>query len=231
MVHTVNGVDGQDEYSQNSKKTVYFDAPERIDGPFFVWLTTNNKAIENKYRLQDHAGNIIFERTQLANQTQYKDTFDLSPGCYSIIIEDTDSDGLSFWYSSQVEGETAGSMRLRLVGGSYIEFFPGDFGNYHRYDFSVGFTMDVKENQLKHEIAVFPNPSNGITTIEVSGSVNNDARLEIVDLTGRFIYGEKMNATANFAESFVDVSDYKTGTYLIRITTGDSVYTKTLVKN
>jgi hypothetical protein len=91
--------------------------------------------------------------------------------------------------------------------------------------------MDVPENQLKHEIAVFPNPSNGITTIEVSGAVNNDARLEIVDLTGRFVYGEKMNATVNFAESFIDVSDYKTGTYLIRITTGDSVYTKTLVKN
>jgi hypothetical protein len=231
MVHEVNGIAGHDEYSQNSTKTVRFDAPERIDGPFFVWLTTNNKANENRYRLQDHAGNVIFERTQLTNQTQYKDTFSLNPGCYSIIIEDTDNDGLSFWYSSQVEGETAGSMRLRLVGGSYIEFFPGDFGNYHRYDFSVGFTMDVPENQLKHEIAVFPNPSNGITTIEVSGAVNNDARLEIVDLTGRFVYGEKMNATVNFAESFIDVSDYKTGTYLIRITTGDSVYTKTLVKN
>jgi len=210
---------------------VRFDAPERIDGPFFVWLTTNNKANENRYRLQDHAGNVIFERNQLTNQTQYKDTFSLNPGCYSIIIEDSDNDGLSFWYSSQVEGETAGSMRLRLVGGSYIEFFPGDFGNYHRYDFSVGFTMDVTENQLKHEIAVFPNPSNGITTIEVNGAVNNDAKLEIVDLMGRFVYGEKMNASANFAESFVDVSDYKTGTYLIRITTGDSVYAKTLVKN
>jgi hypothetical protein len=84
---------------------------------------------------------------------------------------------------------------------------------------------------LKHEIAIFPNPSNGLTTIEVSGAVNNDAKLEIVDLTGRSVYAEKMNATANFAESFVDVSNYKAGTYLIQITTGDTVYTKTLVKN
>jgi hypothetical protein len=230
MVHEVNGIAGYDEYSQNSTKTVRFDAPERIDGPFFVWLTTNNKANENKYRLQDHAGNVIFQRTQLTNQTQYKDTFNLAPGCYSIIIEDTDSDGLSFWYSSQVEGETAGSMRLRLVGGSYIEFFPGDFGNYHRYDFSVGFTMDVPENDLTHEIAIFPNPSSGLTTVEVSGAVNNDASLEILDLTGRLIHSEKMNATANFAESFVDVSSYKSGTYLVKIKTNDRVYTKSLVK-
>jgi hypothetical protein len=230
FVHNVNGTNGDDEYNQNSLKTVHFDAPERIDGPFFVWLTTNNKASENNYRLQDHAGNIIFERTQLTNQTQYKDTFNLAPGCYSIIIEDTDSDGLSFWYSSQVEGETAGTMRLRQVGGGYIEFFPGDFGSYHRYDFSVGFTVDVPENEMKHEIAVFPNPSNGLTTVEVSGAVNNDASLEILDLTGRLIYAEKMNATANFAESFVDVSTYKSGTYLVKIITNDRVYTKSLVK-
>ena len=230
FVHNVNGANGDDEYNQNSMKTVHFDAPERIDGPFFVWLTTNNKASENNYRLQDHAGNIIFERTQLTNQTQYKDTFNLAPGCYSIIIEDTDSDGLSFWYSSQVEGETAGTMRLRQVGGGYIEFFPGDFGSYHRYDFSVGFTVDLPENEMKHEIAVFPNPSNGLTTIEVSGVVNNDASLEILDLTGRLIYSEKMNATANFAESFVDVSTYKSGTYLVKIITNDRVYTKSLVK-
>lgn len=231
FVHNVNGTNGDDEYNQNSLKKVHFDAPERIDGPFFVWLSTNNKASENKYRLQDHAGNIIFERTQLANSTQYKDTFNLEPGCYSIIIEDTDSDGLSFWYSSQVEGETAGTMRLRQVGGTYIEFFPGDFGNYHRYDFSVGFTMNVNENELDHEIAIFPNPSNGLTTFEVSGAVNNDASLEILDLTGRLIHSENMNATVNFAESFVDVSDFNTGSYLVKIKTNQRVYTKTLVKN
>jgi hypothetical protein len=230
FVHNVNGVAGDDEYNQNSLKKVHFDAPERIDGPFFVWLSTNNKASENKYRLQDHAGNIIFERTQLTNSTQYKDTFNLEPGCYSIIIEDTDSDGLSFWYSSQVEGETAGTMRLRQVGGTYIEFFPGDFGNYHRYDFSVGFTVDLPENELNHEIAIFPNPSNGMTTFEVSGDVNNDATVEIIDLTGRMIYSERMNATGNFAEAFIDVSNFKSGSYLVKINTNQRVYTKTLVK-
>ncbi len=230
FVHNVNGTDGNDEYHQNSLKKAHFEAPERIDGPFFVWLSTNNKASENNYRLVDHAGNVIFERTQLTNQTQYKDTFDLAPGCYSIIIEDTDHDGLSFWYSSQVEGETAGTMRLRQVGGSYIEFFPGDFGHYHRYDFSVGFTMDITENELKHEISIFPNPSSGNTTIEISGLVDNHAELEIVDLSGRVIHREDMNASQYFAESFVDVSMFRSGSYLIRIKTGKSVYTKSFSK-
>ena len=91
--------------------------------------------------------------------------------------------------------------------------------------------MDVPKNDLSYEIAIFPNPSNGLTTVEVSGEVNNDASLEILDLSGRLIHSEKMNATANFAESFVDVSSFRSGTYLVKIKTGESIYTKTFVKN
>jgi hypothetical protein len=154
----------------------------------------------------------------------------LAPGCYSIIIEDTDNDGLSFWYSSQVEGETAGQMRLRLVGGSYIEFFPGDFGRYHRYDFSIGFGVGIDENKLDHEIAIFPNPTSGAATIEVSGSVNFDSNLEIYDIMGRKVLAEKMNANAFFAESHVDLSALQKGTYIVKILTNQRVYTKELIK-
>jgi hypothetical protein len=229
-VADVNGNIGPDQYNQNSLMTVKYDAPERIDGPFFIWLTTNNKATENSYQLLDHAGTVLFERNNLQNTTQYKDTFDLAPGCYSIIIEDTDHDGLAFWYSSQVEGETSGQMRLRQVGGSYIEFFPGDFGHYHRYDFTVGFTLDVPEVPLQQEIAVFPNPGAGMVTIEMEGAIHGAAQLHIRDLMGRELYREKMNATANFAESFVDFSGYPAGTYLIEIQTAGGTYAQKFIR-
>jgi hypothetical protein len=229
-VADVNGNIGPDEYNQNSLMTVKYDAPERIDGPFFVWLTTNNKATENSYQLLDHAGTVLFERSNLQNTTQYKDTFDLAPGCYSIIIEDSDHDGLAFWYSSQVEGETSGQMRLRQVGGSYIEFFPGDFGHYHRYDFTVGFTLDVAEVLQQQEISVFPNPGAGMVTIEMKGAIQGAAQLRIRDLTGRELYREKMNATANFAESFIDFSAYPAGTYLIEIETANGTYAQKFIR-
>ncbi|MEY4991477.1 MAG: hypothetical protein RI948_343, partial [Bacteroidota bacterium] len=229
-VADVNGIIGPDQYNQNSLMTVKYDAPERIDGPFFIWLTTNNKATENSYQLLDHAGTVIFERNNLQNTTQYKDTFDLAPGCYSIVIEDTDHDGLAFWYSSQVEGETSGQMRLRQVGGSYIEFFPGDFGRYHRYDFTVGFTLDVPENVQAPKIAVYPNPGAGLTTIELSGQLNGAASLQILDLTGRPLYQEQMHATSDFAESFIDMSKYPCGTYLIEIQTPSGTYAQKFIR-
>ena len=226
----VNGIIGPDQYNQNSLMTVKYDAPERIDGPFFIWLTTNNKATENSYQLLDHAGNVLFERTNLQNTTQYKDTFDLAPGCYSIIIEDTDHDGLAFWYSAQVEGETSGQMRLRKVGGSYIEFFPGDFGRYHRYDFTVGFTLDVPEYAQTPEISIYPNPGAGLTTVELNGQINGQAKLQLVDLTGRILYQEDMKATADFAESFINMSGYPSGTYLFQIDTPQGTYTQKYIR-
>jgi hypothetical protein len=230
QVYAVEGFPDLDEYANNNAMKTKFESPERIDGPFFVWMITNNKANENKYRLEDANGNVLFERASLTNNTTYKDTFDLAPGCYSLILEDSDHDGTGFWYSSQVEGETSGQFRVRLVGGSYVEIFPGDFGHYHRYDFSVGFGVGLDETELDHEIVVFPNPTSGQVTIELSGYVNGSADLQIYDLMGRNVYNEKMFATDNFAESHPDLSFLPNGQYIIKITSQDSVYTQEFIK-
>ena len=164
------------------------------------------------------------------NDTDYKDTFDLAAGCYSIILEDSDNDGIGFWYSAQVEGETTGTFRLRLIGGSFIEFFPADFGNFHRYNFSVGFTVNTEETNLDHEIVVFPNPNDGVFDIELSGFVGNEAELQIFDLMGREVFKEKMNAHSNFASSKVELLNVPAGHYLIKVVTARGVYTNEFVK-
>jgi len=229
-VHGVNGIEGNDEYLNNSVKTTKFEAPEFVTGPFYLWFTSNNKASENSYRLEDAAGTVLFERNGMSNNTNYKDTFDLAPGCYSVILEDTDHDGIAFWASNQFEGETSGQMKVRLVGGSYIEVFNGDFGHFARWDFSVGFALGQDELELSHEIAVFPNPTTGQTTIEVSGNVLGKADLVIYDLMGRPLHSESMIATMNFAEAHPDLSVLRSGRYIVKIVTNDQVYTKEFMK-
>lgn len=230
-VRDLNGAWGNDEYQQNSVKKSKFNAPESVDGPFLIWFTTNNKASENAYRLMDASGTVLFERSNLQNTTQYKDTFDLAPGCYSIVLDDFDDDGLSFWYSSQTEGETAGAFRVRKVGGSYMEIFPGDFGSYHRYDFSVGFTLGMDELPDYAELTIFPNPAQNELTIDLIAKVGGNAQVQIMDLSGRILIEDDMNASSSFAEYFADVSTFKKGTYVIRISTENGIYTKKFVKN
>lgn len=219
-----------DEYSNNNKKTVKYNAPEFIPGPFIVWFNTNNKAYENKWRLEDEAGTVIFERTSLINNTDYKDTFDLQPGCYSLIIEDSDSDGLGYWYSNQYQGETNGSFRVKTVGGPVIESFPRDFGNYHRYNFTVGVTLGLDEKSLNRDINVYPNPNDGIFYIEMEGDLGNNAQVQVIDLMGRVITTKKMNTSEKYSNAKIEMENTPSGQYILKIQTNDSVYTKNFVK-
>jgi len=229
QIYNVQG-QGDDEYAQNNLKEVKFEAPESVSGPFLVWFTTNNRPNENKWRMLDSQGNIIFEQTSFASTTNYMDTFDLAAGCYSVIIEDNDSDGLGYWYSAQVEGETNGAFRLKEVGGQIIENFPRDFGNYHRFDFSVGFTVGQEEKLRPESFGVYPNPNTGEFDVELNGVVNHDARMVIIDMMGREIHTQKMHTGAYFASAHVDLSEMLPGLYFVKVITGDRVYTTEFVK-
>lgn len=221
-----------DMYANNNRFTTKFQAPEIVTGPFYVWLTTNNKAAENKYKLIKDNGEVVFERNTLSNQTQYKDTFNLDPGCYSIIIEDSDNDGLSFWYSNQTEGETAGSMRLRAVGGSVFESFPGDFGRYHRFNFSVGLNnLAVQKLSPNAHLSVFPNPGKEEFYIDLGGDINGQANLTLCDLQGRMILEQDMVATSSHADVTLNLKNIPAGVYFVRVLAGGQIYTKELIKN
>ena len=89
----------------------------------------------------------------------------------------------------------------------------------------------MKEEELAHEIAIFPNPTNGIAMIEVSGYVGNEANLIIYDMMGRPVHSEVMNATGTFAEAQVNLSHVPSGNYIVKIITKDQVYTKELIKH
>lgn len=229
-VMNVQGVPDMDEYPNNNEVATKFEAPDYISGQFLVWFTTNNKANENNWRLEDGDGNIIFERNTLTNTTDYKDTFDLAPGCYSITLVDTDSDGIGFWYSAQVEGETNGTFRIKNVGGPIIKTLDRDFGNYSKFNFSVGYALGINEVDMTHKISVFPNPNNGNFHVELNGSIGDEAQLEVYDLMGRRIIAQAMDTKPNFATSMVELPNTPAGHYIIKIVTNERVYTEEFVK-
>ncbi len=214
----IEGTAGTDEYIQNNLFKTKYTAPPTVDHNFLVWMKTNNKANENKWRLIDGAGNTIFERTVLANTTDYKDTFNLAPGCYALIIDDSDDDGLSFWYSSQTEGETAGAFRVKEVGGSIVAIFPGDFGSYYRYDFTVGYSLDVAKNELADDFMVFPNPSSDKIHVEYVGNLGDNVSIQILDLNGREIAVKTASSTNYTMGVDFQIDQLHSGMYFVRVT-------------
>ncbi|MBN4073136.1 T9SS type A sorting domain-containing protein, partial [Crocinitomix catalasitica] len=224
-----NGV--PDEYLQNSTKEVYFDAPKAITEPFYVWLKTNNKASENYIWIKNQDGDKVYERTVMTNSTEYKDTLDLPQGCYTMEIFDTDHDGLGFWYSAAVEGETNGWLRLRKVAGGTIKTFVNDWGHYLSYSFTIGFGVGIDEEEVNYDFNVYPNPTEGIVNLSLDNFTGDQIQLNIYSELGQLIYTEDIydNNPEGYWNRTVDLSHVPSGIYLFNVTSDDQTATKRIV--
>lgn len=230
-VHEPNGT--QDEYANNDLYTVDFEPAPSVNEPFYIWFKTNNKASENELYLKNDQGDVIFSRTNLTNSTEYKDTFDLEPGCYTLELFDSDHDGLGFWYSNQVEGETTGYLRLRYVGGSMFHNADVDFGRYTSYTFSVGYAVGIDEKKDDFNLSIYPNPSSGLVNLTLDNFNGESVKIEIYNELGQLVYLEDIgnSAASGFYQHAMDLSYLERGFYIVRIASEDRTVTRRLVLN
>jgi len=73
-------------------------------------------------------------------------------------------------------------------------------------------------------LKVFPNPTNNILTIQ-----NNEVLtgIEIVNISGQVLYASKFDMT----EVKLDLSDYSSGVYFVRITSNEKRKLIKVIKN
>ena len=79
---------------------------------------------------------------------------------------------------------------------------------------------------------VFPNPSSGLTCIEINNSKGFNGALELFDILGKKIatihHGNFIKGDRKY---FIDLSSYENGAYLLVLTNQNSVKTSTIFKN
>ena len=76
-----------------------------------------------------------------------------------------------------------------------------------------------------NNLKVWPNPSSGI--FEISGLIAG-SRLEVTDLSGRVLHADQINLGT---KTLLDLSDDRSGIYLLRVVSNAGTTTKRIVKN
>ncbi len=212
---------GSDEYSFNNVYNSEFNIPDVVPANFYIQFRTNSAASESKYELFDEYGNSIFVRSGMANKTTYKDTFDLGVGCYTFVVTDTDDDGINFWANNDGNG----SVRIRKVGGTTVKTLNPDFGGSIVYSFTIDYPLKYEEINGIPAFEIYPNPTND--KFSIKGKDLDKSTISIYNSIGQ-VMQLKPEFISN-GEAQWNVSDLRSGIYMINVLTDGKLFTEKLI--
>lgn len=216
--------DGTDEYQyNNTAKSTFTPTPTLAESKFEIRMKTNNIGSQNSWELRNLSGDVIASRDNCSNNTIYKDTVDLAPGCYEFKLLDTGEDGLSWWANN----DGAGYIRFYKMSGSILKSFGADFGSEILFNFTVGTVLSTNEHTVG-TMLMFPNPSAGEVYMELPNNDSGDKLVVVTDLMGKKVF-EKNYSQQNDNLLYMDLSNNPAGMYLVNIFTGKRTYTSKLL--
>ena len=233
-----NPNNNNDSYQYNNSMSKEFTPAPKYPRIFTFWSQTNNGTIggvsETSWEIIDSQSNPIYSWNNLPPNTQFKDTINLSDGCYTFKVTDIDNDGLDFWGNN----DGGGMLRFRRLQPfidtsatpwtyhNWFKTFELDFGSFIHHEFLIASNPLSISDNLKENINVYPNPAN--ESFFIDGYVGNNSKLLIIDQMGKIIYSEKINS--HFIRKSINFEKYSAGLYTIKIKSPKVEIYKKIVK-
>ena len=218
-----------DENPGNNLGTTTFTTPPMYDGPVRLSLLTDKVPAEDSisnsiiYDLIDATGRALYSNGGFADSSFIRDTFDLAPGCYQFVIQDTGmsqggGDGLFPIYP----GSSRGFYALEDVGHTLID---SATASNHKANFGpkriVPFTiregilpifsypkLHLKLDQKKRKVEI------DCSKLPYFGS--RALRLEIVDALGKVVESQRLSEKM-MPLIKLDLSPLSKGKYYARV--------------
>ncbi len=224
-------VNGQsDDQPDNDYIVSTFDNVElfEFEGTMSIRVLTNNVASDNSYTLKDAGGNIVMERSGMANNTEYLDLLNVASGCYTLNFNDSSHDGLYFWFFGG-NGQGALSISEELVNDIYVpvKSFLSDHGGGVQFDFVVINDLTDTDNPTPERLSIYPNPAKDVLNIEVADFKAGLYTISLTNLQGQKVLSTQASLTA--ADHItLDVSNIISGTYFLQLQSKDARWNQKL---
>lgn len=88
------------------------------------------------------------------------------------------------------------------------------------------FPVGVEENNSKLATSIYPNPTNGMVTLQLNCAKNKVVTIEILNVVGEVVY----SLTKNLSKIDIDLSSQPNGIYLLKVMTNEQQTVEKLIK-
>jgi hypothetical protein len=90
---------------------------------------------------------------------------------------------------------------------------------------------ETKKEDISSSIKIFPNPNQGVFTLEFVAENQGDARITITSVQGKQVYQEDVKNLKGTYKKEIKLSDATSPNYVLRIEQGGKSYTKQIIVN
>jgi hypothetical protein len=115
------------------------------------------------------------------------------------------------------------------IGEYIVEVYDANNCSYRSDPIVVSRTVAVEDLELAKAAKLYPNPTDGKSTLEINLPKAEKITLELYDYLGRRLEQRKLGTGARFMETF-DLRERAAGMYYVRMVTKDGFAVKELVK-
>ncbi len=151
-----------------------------------------------------------------------------------------------FQLMQQLQSKTADSVELISGGDTTYIVHPGtnNFGVIYAATFGRGLLScnvfqkpigiddyEIEETVSSLDLNIYPNPVSTYATLRFESSRVTDAEVFVYDLSGRTILSETNRINKGENKINLDLSNLKTGSYIVQIVAGADVYTQKFIAN
>jgi hypothetical protein len=89
--------------------------------------------------------------------------------------------------------------------------------------------VGLNENEELPELSVYPNPASGMVQVSLSVDEKTSMDLEIINLTGQSVFSKTYPAFSGTYHEEIDISQFPSGVYFIRIHTPEGIVNKKFI--
>lgn len=228
---TTNGIGAGAFFTANDIRGLYFDInqPVVLNTVDVYANTAGNRTIE----ILDAQGNTFADTTVFipasgTNTTTVTVNFTLYPGtnyfikCRGLVDLYRNTAGANYPYTGTyctITNSNAGSP------GYYYFFYNWVLTeitcNTGRTACTVTDTCStagINELMTDNQLDVFPNPSNGVFSVDFNAAATDDYKVSITNAVGQTIYNEQLQSFKGNYKRTIDVKPYGSGVYMLSIT-------------